>query len=236
MSDVLTINSATVNLAATNTTLDMLVPYAKGGIPELHFTRLLGPLATLPDPWRGQSCSLTMLSGTGVFSGDVGATWTYMQPYGWIREYRAGAAQPGQLHPGDRLDHPHRHVLVQRAGRRPQFHRARAGMTVGAIVAAVLNMPANATALAAAGIGNYTSAGPPPSGLPSVTTTDLAGLTIIPQWRVTIAGERILSRLEAFVQSCHPNHFLHVDPRGNIRFLDSGRSPAIRSRWAQTLG
>ena len=72
----------------------------------------------------------------------------------------------------------------------------------------------------AAGSG-YTS---PPvvilSTLPSVTLTDLDNLTIIPPFQVDISGEHVLQALEGAVQSCHPNHFMQVDPTGNIRFLD----------------
>ena len=58
------------------------------------------------------------------------------------------------------------------------------------------------------------------STLPSVTLDDLDALAIIPPFEVDIAGERILQALEGTVQSCHPNHFVQVDPSGNIRFLD----------------
>jgi hypothetical protein len=83
----------------------------------------------------------------------------------------------------------------------------------------ILNMPAIATALAAAGIGNYTSAGPPPTGLPAVTATDLAAFAIEPQWTVIVSGERVLQSIEQLVQSCYPSTFLHIDPAGNIRFF-----------------
>jgi len=58
------------------------------------------------------------------------------------------------------------------------------------------------------------------STLPSATLTDLAALTIIPPFEIDVQGERILQSLEGVVQSCHPNHFVQVDPQGNIRFHD----------------
>jgi hypothetical protein len=58
------------------------------------------------------------------------------------------------------------------------------------------------------------------STLPSATLSDLDGLDVIPPFEVDIAGERILQALEGAVQSCHPNHFVQVDPSGVIRFLD----------------
>jgi hypothetical protein len=87
------------------------------------------------------------------------------------------------------------------------------------------------------------------STLPSITLTDLDNLTIIPPFEMDISGEHILQALEGAVQTCHPNHFVQVDPQGNIRFLDPrtftadvsltmdgsdprvGR-PAITSDWA----
>ena len=43
---------------------------------------------------------------------------------------------------------------------------------------------------------------------------------MIPPWRVSISGERILQSLESFVRAVHPNHWLHIQPDGTIRFLD----------------
>jgi hypothetical protein len=63
------------------------------------------------------------------------------------------------------------------------------------------------------------------STLPAVTLSDIDGLTIIPPFEVDVQGERILQALEGVAQSCHPNHFVQVDPRGNIRFLARGRPP-----------
>jgi len=59
------------------------------------------------------------------------------------------------------------------------------------------------------------------STLPTVTTTDLANLNIIPPFPVTFAGERILQSIESAIQSCHPNHWLYVDNAGNIRVVDT---------------
>src|SRR5208337_3377350 len=58
------------------------------------------------------------------------------------------------------------------------------------------------------------------STLPSVTVTDLAALSVIPPFRVTFAGERIIQSIESAVQTCHPNHWVHVDVAGNIRVQD----------------
>ena len=58
------------------------------------------------------------------------------------------------------------------------------------------------------------------SRLPAITLGDLDAMTIIAPFSITVAGERLLQALEGSVQAVHPNHFLHVDPLGNVRFLD----------------
>ena len=66
------------------------------------------------------------------------------------------------------------------------------------------------------------------STLPAATVTDLAALVIIPPFRVTFAGERLLQSIESSLQSCYPTYWLHVvgdnagsDVIGTIRFLDT---------------
>lgn len=211
-----------MDLAATNTTIDLLVPYVKGGIPELHFTRLLGALTALPDPWSLKPVTLTMqATGAVVFAGDVvGYVDRWMDGLGWIREYRAlGLCNRANYIPVTDADTLTDTSVWNLPGDDPAFIASRAGQTVGQIVTALLTMSENATALNAAGVGAYTSSSP--WTLPTATTTDLSALSVIPPWRVAVAGERILTSLENFVQSCHPNHWLHVQPDGTIRFLDS---------------
>jgi hypothetical protein len=58
------------------------------------------------------------------------------------------------------------------------------------------------------------------SNLPSATVNDCAALNVIAPFTLAFAGERILSSVESVVQTCHPNHWLSVDPLGNIRILD----------------
>jgi hypothetical protein len=227
VSDVFKVNGTTISLAAHNAGLDRCVPIVKGGLPELHFNRILGPLkpiggAALPDPWSAQPVTLAVGSGpTLIFTGDVvGYVDRFMRGVGWAREYRA----LGLRNRADYVPNTDAITLTDTSVfNLPtddlNYIGARAGLTVGAIVAAILVMVSNATALNAKGVGAYTSMGPPPV-LPSLTVSDLAGLTVIPPWRVSISGERILQSLESFVQSCHPNHWLHIQPDGTIRFLD----------------
>jgi hypothetical protein len=226
MADVLTINGSAVNLAAANATLDRCTPLVKGGIPELHFSRLLGTLkpaggAALPDPWSAQTCTLTV-SGTLIFAGVVqGYCDRYMSDFGWLREYRAlGLRNSADYVPVTDQTNFTDTATFNLPGDDPNFVGARAGLTVGAIVAQLLTMAVNAASLSAAGVGAYTTLGPP-AVLPALTVSDLAGLTVIPPWRVIVSGERILQALEEFVRTCHPNHWLHVQPDGTIRFLDA---------------
>src|SRR5208283_4812218 len=58
------------------------------------------------------------------------------------------------------------------------------------------------------------------STLPSATVSDCAALTVIPPFQLSFAGERLLQSVESIVQTCHPNHWLYVDPDGTIRLLD----------------
>ena len=70
------------------------------------------------------------------------------------------------------------------------------------------------------------------STLPSVTITDLAALTVISPFILTFCGERLLQSCESIIQSCHPNHWLWVDPAGNIRVFDQRAT----TNYTVTLG
>ena len=70
------------------------------------------------------------------------------------------------------------------------------------------------------------------STLPAVTISDCAALTVIPPFVMTFCGERILQSVESVTQSCHPNHYLHVDVSGNIRLLDQRST----TNYTVTLG
>ena len=293
--DYLTINGSQINLVTYECTIDCCTPFVLGGIPELAFSRILGKLTALPDPWSGQSCSWSNGSsypGTTYFVGDVvGYSDHYQQEVGWVREYRA----LGLRNRADYIPVTDSNTLSDTASFNLPADdlymiESREGRTVGQCVLDLLSMYQNVTALSAAGIGNFTSAGsggagtavltgttvssvtvaesgsgytvaptvvlaggggsgasytatvsgglitgftkisagtgyttPPTviiSTLPSVTVNDLAALDVIPPFRITFAGERIMQSIESAVQSCHPNHWVYVDVSGNIRFLD----------------
>ena len=293
--DYLTINGSQINLVTYECTIDCCTPFVLGGNSELGFSRVLGKLTALPDPWSGQSCSWSNGSsypGTTYFVGDVvGYSDHYQQEVGWVREYRA----LGLRNRADYIPVTDSNTLSDTASFNLPADdlymiESREGRTVGQCVLDLLSMYQNVTALSAAGIGNFTSAGsggagtailtgttvssvtvaesglgytvapkvvlaggggsgasytatvsgglitgftkilagtgyttPPTviiSTLPSVTVNDLAALDVIPPFRITFAGERIMQSIESAVQSCHPNHWVYVDISGNIRFLD----------------
>src|SRR6185437_6658294 len=133
--DTLKVNGATIDLVATNTTLDTLIPFVKGGLPELHFTRMVGALAALPDPWSEQPVTL-QLAATGstlIFSGDVkGYVERFMDGIGWVREYRA----LGLLNRANYVPVTDSQTLTDTSvwdlpGDDPNFIGSRAGQTVG---------------------------------------------------------------------------------------------------------
>ncbi len=313
--DYLTINGSQINLVTWDAALDRCTPYTRGGVPELNFSRVLGALAALPDPWSGLSCSWSngaSYPGTTYFSGTiVGYTDRYDSELGWIRDYRAlGLENLASYVPVTDSNTLSDSAQFNMPSNAINSLPSRMGRTCGQAVLDVLSMPQNAAALQAYGIGNYTStgtgatasatmsvgntlatygtvtglvlgtggsgygttppavviAGPcttqavytanlsggsvisftqvnagagytsPPavviSTLPSVTITDLAALTVISPFVLTFCGERLLQSVESIIQSCHPNHWLNVDPAGNIRVYDQ----RVTTNYTITLG
>jgi hypothetical protein len=160
MSAVLVINSVTIDRVATRTTLVSCRPYAKDGYPTLTFARAIGPLTSGADPWDGQAVTLTQ-DGVLIFAGDTGTHLTHFDSrLGWVREWTCyGLAKRAEYIPvTDSL------TLTDTArfnlpSDDPDYLPSRAGRTMGQIVADVLEMSENKTALSAAGVGNYSSAG-----------------------------------------------------------------------------
>jgi hypothetical protein len=62
------------------------------------------------------------------------------------------------------------------------------------------------------------------STLPPTTLNDLARMDLVPPRSVTVGGERFLQAVGDFARDWYPNHDLHVEPDGTIRFLDQRRS------------
>jgi hypothetical protein len=295
-SDYLTINGSQINLVTYECTIDRCTPFVRGGIPELSFSRILGKLTALPDPWSGQSVSWSNGSsypGTVYFAGDVvGYSDRYEPEVGWVREYRA----LGLRNRADYVPVTDSNTLSDTASYNLPSDDiyailAREGRTVGQCILDLLSMSENVVALASYGIGNFTSTGSRGAGtavltgttvssvtlaeagsgytvaptvvlaggggtgasytatvsggvitgftqvsagtgytsaptvvistLPSITVTDLASLSIIPPFRVTFAGERIIQSIESSLQSTYPTYWVHIDTSGNIRFLNT---------------
>lgn len=94
---------------------------------------------------------------------------------------------------------------------------ATSGLTVGDILKALLEQTDNATALDAAGIGNYVSLSPP--ALPAATLADLAAMTVVPNGGVQLRGESLLNTLEQWAIRWHPQYCSWIDPAdGTIRY------------------
>ncbi len=296
MPDFLTIAGTHINLVDTDTTIDHCLVFIRGGPGELSFSRILGALTALPDPWSGQTVAwsngATYATATTYFAGDVtGFSDHYDNELGWIRSYRALSLR----NRADWVPVTDSNTLSDNAS----FNllsddsyaiASREGRTMGQAVLDVLSMTQNAQRLAAYGIGQYTSSGYGGAGqavltgtavssiavasggsgyttaptvilaggggsgatatasvsggvitgfsvgsggsgytsapaviistLPSATITDALALSIIPPFRLTFAGERILQSIESVIQSCHPNHWVYVEVDGTIRILD----------------
>ncbi|MGZ3471578.1 MAG: hypothetical protein ACXWO1_18615, partial [Isosphaeraceae bacterium] len=284
-SDYLTINGSQINLVTYECTIDRCTPFVRGGIPELSFSRILGKLTALPDPWSGQSVSWSNGSsypGTVYFAGDVvGYSDRYEPEVGWVREYRA----LGLRNRADYVPVTDSNTLSDTASYNLPSDDiyaipAREGRTVGQCILDLLSMSENVVALASYGIGNFTSTGSRGAGtavltgttvssvtlaeagsgytvaptvvlaggggtgasctatvsggvitgftqvsagtgytsaptvvistLPAITVTDLASLSIIPPFRVTFAGERIIQSIESSLQSTYPTYWVHI--------------------------
>src|SRR5271166_40581 len=162
--DYLTINGSQIDLVAWDAALDRCTPFTRGGISELNFSRVVGALSALPDPWSGLSCAWSNGSsypGTTYFSGTVvGYTDRYDNDLGWVRDYRAlGLENLASYVPVTDSNTLSDSVQFNMPANAINSIPSRMGRTVGQAVLDVLSMPQNATSLASYGIGNYTSTG-----------------------------------------------------------------------------
>ena len=150
---------------------DSCIPYIRGGIPELRFHRIVGALASLPDPFdQGTSYAETLVSwsnyygtspnhsaATVYFTGTVvGYTDRYDGDVGWVRDYRA----LGLRNLADYIPVTDSNTLSDAARFNMPANTltsipSRMGLTVGQAVLQVLTMPQNQAALSIAGIGQY---------------------------------------------------------------------------------
>lgn len=217
MSDVFTIGGAVVDLNAE---------YAD----PIRFTERFGEIPSLTiqkrgvalpgtDPWVGKEITWAN-GGTTRFVGDVVGVSPSFTGLGWVLTYQCLGLR-------NRLDwFPHTDsntgVASSPFNLQPEnslYNPARAGRTVGQILASVLTMPDNAAWCDLCGIGNYTGLPTSPT-LPGVTTADLALMTAIPPHEVYVGSDKFGMALDGFVQQWAPNYRMWVDPDGNFRFKD----------------
>ena len=230
-STTLTIGGSPIELArnladATRmAVLNKLVAFARGSYPTLSFQRSAGTLPGLPDPWLAKPVTLT-IDGTPAFAGDVVSVHPEYHPgFGWRATYQC----LGLAHRADRIPHTDAGTGTDTSAfnlppEDPLFDPARAGRTVGQVLAAVLTMPANGAALQAKGLGGLTYA--PATGtyaLPAATAGDLDALDVIPPAAVYVRGEKLLGAIAGVLAAWAPNHLLWVDPAGIVRVLDLRR-------------
>lgn len=192
---------------------------ARSGISTLTLLRKGGPTIKPADSLLGKKVALS-IDGSLVFSGDVVDLDHQFTNVGWQALYQCRDLR----NRADRVPFADSNTLTNSAAwNLPYDDRlylsARAGKTVGEIVADALTMPENAAALDAMGIGGYTTLTPDPV-LPDETLADLAALGTINPQQANIGGDQLFSAIESYLSSAAPNHVLRIQPDGKIRILD----------------
>lgn len=193
--------------------LDELTIVLDGGYGEVVWT--ISGVRPLPLFKSGMTVTLKT-DGTLRFVGNIESIQHHQIETGWAITFRA-------------LDLKHRadfatvfgadggnQATYNRPPTDPLYIPSDAGMSVGAIVARILTIAANASVLNGYGVGAYTGS-PPPWVLPAATTTDLAALTVVPPRLVSLGGDGLFAVLEQFIQSWHPKFTLWIQPDGTIR-------------------
>ena len=144
-----------------------------------------GALTALPDPWSGQTAQwlngATLGTATAYFTGDVVSYRDrYDHDLGWVRDYRA----LGLANRCDWVPVTDSNTLSDVA----QFNLpvnslnmilSREGRTVGQCILDLLSMSQNVAALAAYGIGNFSSAGTGGEGLAVRSGGGVASITVV---------------------------------------------------------
>lgn len=161
MPESLYIGGTLIDRVASNITLIHCTPWGKDTIPSLTFAQRGVALAALPDPYLNKTISYTLPSGTLLFVGDVQKRLTHNQPgIGWTYEYECtGIKQRGSYIPVTDSNTQTDTARFNLSPDDPYRLLSRTGRTGGQIIIDVLEMVQNKTALMAAGLGNYSSAG-----------------------------------------------------------------------------
>ena len=217
MSRVLTINGSTINLddSANNIVLRDCTLYVKGGYPTLNFTERGVGIHPVND-YMGQPVTLT-IDGTLRFSGDVVSRSRQATQIGYIYQYQC----IGLRNRGDNLPFTDENTGADFANFNlrvdsSDFDISRAGKSIGEILTTVLQWTTNAANLSSCGI-NVTAD----------TLSDLAALTFLPPRPISLGGSKLIACLEGFLNQYAPNHALHIEPNGDMRFLDTRTLTAV---------
>ena len=151
----------------------------------MHFTRAMGALTALPDPWSGTTAQwlngATLGTATAYFTGDVVSYRDrYDSDLGWVRDYRA----LGLANRCDWVPVTDSNTLSDVA----QFNlpvnslhmiASREGRTIGQCILDLLSMSQNVAALAAYGIGNFSSAGTGGEGVAVRSGDAVASISVV---------------------------------------------------------
>jgi hypothetical protein len=222
MSTTLTIGGASVSIPR-DLVPGTLVAFTRDGAPSFSFYVRGGKPTAPPDPYLGKEARLTV-GGTLVFVGDVVSVHPeHGGENGWQFAYQC----LGAAHRMERFPHTDSNtgtvtsVYNANLEDTQNYLPARAGRTVGQIIADVLSFKANGDNLTARGIGNLTyNSGTGTYTLPTATANDCAALSLIPNGPVYFQGEQFWHALAGFIQEYTRNYLLHVEPGGDIRILD----------------
>lgn len=207
MASVLTVNGTAYNQSARKTA-SLLVDswgWDVDGDYSLEFHQhTAGPIALFSGP---VPVSMTV-GGTGVFTGDLVGVYPAWQETGRTWGYRClGLKYRANWLPvvaTDGSGYIHYNVPPVNYD---QYIPAQAGLSIGAIIAAVL--ASHSTALTAAGITTD-----------ATTAASLAALTLVPSEQVDISGERLWQALEGALQRWARNIRLIILPSGLVRVVD----------------
>lgn len=207
---------------------------ARAGISTLTLARNGGgPTIKPASSLVGKPVTL-YIDGVIVFSGDVVDMDHQFTDKGWTPLYQCRCLR----NRADRAPFTDSNTLTNTALWNlpyddPLYLASRAGRTVGQIITDALTMSQNANALNGMGIGGYTAMTPTPT-LPAKTVADLAALNVINPQVAQMGGDQLMSAIESYLSAAAPNHVLHIQADGKIRFIDT--RPAATTENVLTIG
>jgi hypothetical protein len=124
-------------------------------------------------------------------------------------------------------------AIFNRPPNDPYYLPSYAGMTIGAMIEAMLTVPFTATLLDSFGIGQYTTLSPPT--LPATTLADLAAMNVVPASQIVFQGESLLNQIKQLIPSWMPRFVMQLRPDGLLRFKDTTDVGALATFIPRTL-